>query len=154
MLEFEIAAIYYFVAGITTAQPYFEEVPLDMLTPCVFYPTPSPTAAGFSANAYRTEFAMYIKFMDYDTLAAYEMGESVLQAIMGNRRKVPLVDETGKQTGKHFRVNMPKMKRIENGVYQMELSWDRHTRYDAREAALARDIFMNGLPIGKEGRHA
>ena len=40
MLEFEIAAIYYFVAGIITAQPYFEEVPLDMLTPCVFYPTP------------------------------------------------------------------------------------------------------------------
>ena len=36
MLEYEIAAIYYFVAGIITAQPYFEEVPLDMLIPCVF----------------------------------------------------------------------------------------------------------------------
>ena len=93
---------------------------------------------------------MYVKFMDHDTLAAYEMGERVLQAIMGNRRKVPLVDETGRQTGKHFRVNMPKLKRIENGVYQMELSWDRHTRYDTREAVLARDIFINGLPIGKE----
>lgn len=150
MLEFEIAAIYYFVAGIISAQPYFEEVPLDMLTPCVFYPTPSPTAMGFSANAYKTEFAMYVKFMDHDTMAAYGMGERVLQAIMGNRRKVPLVDADGKQTGKHFRVNMPKLKRIENGVYQMELSWDRHTRYDAGEVALARDIFMNGLSIGKE----
>lgn len=67
MLEFEIAAIYYFVAGIITAQPYFEEVPLDMLTPCVFYPTPSSTAAELSTNAYKTEFAMYIKFMDHDT---------------------------------------------------------------------------------------
>ena len=144
MLEFEIAAIYYFVAGIITAQPYFEEVPLDMLTPCVFYPTPSSTAAELSTNAYKTEFAMYIKFMDHDTLAAYGLAERVLQAIMGKRRKIPLVDEAGKQTGKHFRVNMPKLKRIENGVYQMELSWDRHTRYDAREVALARDIFMNG----------
>ena len=150
MLEFEIAAIYYFVDGIITAQPYFEEVPLDMLTPCVFYPTPSPTAMGFSVNAYKTEFTMYIKFMDHDTLAAYEMGESVLRAIMGNRRKVPLVDADGKRTGKNFRVNMPKLKRIENGVYQMELSWNRHTRYDAREATLAKDIFMNGRPIGKE----
>ena len=151
MLEFEIAAIYYFVAGIITAQPYFEEVPLDMLPPCVFYPTPSPTAAGLSTNAYKTEFAMYVKFMDHDTLAAYEMGERVLQAIMGNRRKVPLVDADGKQTGKHFRVNMPKLKRIENGVYQMELSWDRHTRCAAGEVALARGIFMNGLPVGAEG---
>lgn len=150
MLEFEIAAIYYFVAGIITAHPYFEEVPLDMLTPCVFYPTPSPTAARFSANAYKTEFAMYVKFIDHDAMAAYEMGERVLQAIMGNRRKVPLVDETGKRTGKHFRVDMPKLKRIENGVYQMELSWDRHTRYNAREGLLAREIFMNGQPIGKE----
>ena len=147
MLEYEIAAIYYFVAGIITAQPYFEEVPLDMLIPCVFYPTPSPAASGFSVNAYMTEFVMYIKFIDHSTMAAYEMG---LQAIMGKRRKVPLVDGSGKQTGRSFRVNMPKLKKVENGVYQMELSWNRHTRYNAKEVTLARDIFMNGLPIGKE----
>lgn len=150
MLEYEIAAIYYFVASIITAQPYFEEVPLDMLLPCVFYPTPTTAASEFSVNAYMTEFSMYIKFMDHSTMAAYEMGESVLQAIMRNRRKVPLVDENGKQTGKNFRVNMPKLKKIENGVYQMELSWKRHTRYDAKAVTFARDIFMNGLPIGKE----
>lgn len=150
MLEYEIAAIYYFVADIITAQPYFEEVPLGMLLPCVFYPTPTPAASGFSVNAYMTEFSMYVKFMDRSTMAAYEMGESVLQALMRNRRKVLLVDENGKQTGKSFRVNMPRLKKIESGVYQMELSWNRHTRYDAKEVTLARDIFVNGLPIGKE----
>lgn len=150
MLEYEIAAIYYFVASIITAQPYFEEVPLDMLIPCVFYPTPTPVASGFSANAYMTEFTMYIKFMDHSTMAAYEMGEKVLQEVMGRRRKVPLVDKTGKQTGRSFRVNMPKLKKVDNGVYQMELSWNRHTRYDVKEVTLARDIFMNGLPVGKE----
>lgn len=150
MLEYEIAAIYYFVAGITTAQAYFEEVPMDMLVPCVFYPTPAQAASGFSVNAYRTEFAMYIKFIGHSTMAAYEMGQRVLQAVMENRRKVPLVDETGKRTGENFRVNMPKLKKVESGVYQMELSWNRHTRYGKKEIALARDIFMNGLPIGKE----
>ncbi len=150
MLEYEVAAIYYFIADIISAQPYFEEVPLDMLMPCVFYPAPTPAASGFSTNAYATEFAMYIKFMDRSTMAAYEMGEKVLQAIMGNRRKVPLVDGAGKETGRNFRVNMPKLKKIEEGVFQMELSWDRHTRYDAKEVTLARDIFMNGLPVGKE----
>lgn len=150
MLEFEVAAIYYFVARIITAHPYFEEIPWDMLLPCVFYPTPNPDARGFSVNAYATEFTMYVKFMDHSTLAAYEMGEKVLQAIMKNRRKVPLVDENGELTGKNLRVNMPKLKKIENGVYQMEVSWERHTRYDTKEVALAKDIFMNGLPIGKE----
>lgn len=150
MLEFEVAAIYYFVHGIISAQAYFEEVPLDMLIPCVFYPVPNPSAMGFSVNAYATEFSMYIKFMHHSNMEACEMGEKVLQAVMGNRRKVPLVDENGKLTGKNFRVNMPKLKKIENGVYQMELSWNRYTRYDVKDITLARDIFMNGLPIGKE----
>ena len=152
MLEYEVAAIYYFIADIISAQPYFEEVPLDMLMPCVFYPAPTPAASGFSTNAYATEFAMYIKFMDRSTMAAYEMGEKVLQAIMGNRRKVPLVDGAGKETGneKVRGIVVENLKKIEEGVFQMELSWDRHTRYDAKEVTLARDIFMNGLPVGKE----
>jgi len=150
MLEFEVAAIYYFVDRIIAAHPYFEEVPLDLLLPCVFYPAPSSDARVFSVNAYATEFTMYAKFMDHSTLAAYEMGEKVLQEVMKNRRKVPLVDENGDLTGKSFRINTPKLKKIENGVYQMEISWKRHTRYDAEEAILAKDIFMNGSPIGKE----
>lgn len=150
MLEFEIAAIYYFVASIITAHAYFEEVPEDLETPCVFYPTPDPEAFGFSLNAYNTEFAMYVKFMDHSTLEAYEMGEKVLQAILKGRRKIPLVDENGKKTGKCFRVNTPKLKKVESGVYQMEISWERYTRYTVKEVPLAREIYMNGSPTGKE----
>lgn len=150
MLEFEIAAIYYFVASLINAQPYFEEVPQDMITPCVFYPTPNPEAYGHSLSAYATEFAMYIKFMDKSTMRAYEMGEKVLQAIMGGRRMIPLVDENGELTGKHYRVNMPKLKKIESGVYQMEVSWTRYTKFEVGAVTKAQDIFMNGTPIGKE----
>ena len=150
MLEFEIAAVYYYVARLITAQAYFEEVPEDLETPCVFYPAPNPDAFGFSLNAYATEFAMYIKFMDHTTLEAYELGEKVLQAIMKGRRKIPLVDGKGNLTGKSFRVNAPKLKRVDSGVYQMELSWTRYTRYTEKEVTKARDIYMNGSLIGKE----
>ena len=34
MLEFEIAALYYFVAGILNLPAYFDEVPEDMEIPC------------------------------------------------------------------------------------------------------------------------
>lgn len=150
MLEFEIAAIYYFVAAIIEAHTYFEEVPKDMITPCVFYPTPNPEGIGHSMNAYATEFAMYVKFMDKSTMRAYQLGEKVLQSIMAGRRKIPLVDENGELTGKCFRVNMPKLKKVETGVYQMEISWIRYTRFDEGTLVKAQDIFMNGLPIGKE----
>lgn len=150
MLEFEIAAMYYYVASIIKAHAYFEEVPQDMITPCVFYPTPNPEAYGHSVSAYETEFVMYIKFMDKSTMEAYAMGEKVFQAIMGGRRKIPLVDENGELTGEKFRVNMPKLKKIENGVYQMEISWTRYTKYNIKVVPKAQNIFMNGSPIGKE----
>ena len=44
MLEFEIAALYYFVAGILNLPAYFDEVPEDMEIPCVFYPSPHQKA--------------------------------------------------------------------------------------------------------------
>lgn len=147
MLEFEIAAIYYFIASVVTATPYFEEVPEDFLTPCIFYPTPEPDASLYSTGAFATRFVMYIKFMDHDTLSAYNMAAAVLKAVMEKRNKIPLIDEMGKLTGKHFRVNAPKVKKIEQGVYQMELSWSRYTRYEAVDIHRAQNIFINGAPI-------
>lgn len=147
MLEFEIAAIYYFIAGVVTATPYFEEVPKDLLTPCIFYPTPEPDASLYSTGAFATRFVMYIKFMDHDTMSAYNMAAAALKAVMKKRNKIPIIDETGEPTGKHFRVNEPKVKKIEQGVYQMELSWNRYTRYEAADIQRAQDIFINGAPI-------
>ena len=154
MLEFEIAAIYYFVDKQIKVKPYFEEIPMDFMVPCVFYPTPNPEAFGFSTNAYGTEFVMYVKFMARSTMDAYENGEKVLQAIMKHRRKIPLVDEKGKETGKQFQINMPKLKKIESGVYQMEISWKRYSRYEENAAVMAREFFMNGLSLGKEDSYA
>ena len=55
MLEYEIAAIYYFVASVVSVHPYFEEVPEDLLVPCVFYPTPEQDTQAYSVSTYATE---------------------------------------------------------------------------------------------------
>lgn len=52
MLEFEIAALYYFVAGILNLPAYFDEVPEDMEIPCVFYPSPHQKSGDFSTNTF------------------------------------------------------------------------------------------------------
>lgn len=153
MLEFEIAAIYYFVAKQIKAKPYLGEVPIDFMVPCVIYPTPSSDPFAFSNNAYGVKFSMYVDFIARSSSEAYENSETVLQAIMQHRCKIPLVDEKGKQTGKHFQINKPELKKVERGVYQMELSWKRYSRYDEGTAAMARRFFMNGLKMGKEELH-
>lgn len=147
MLEFEIAAIYYFIASVITAHPYFEEVPEDMLTPCVFYPTPDTEGSSFSTSTYGTDFVIYVKFMDAKTSDACMMASTVLQEIMRCKKKVPLVDENGEYTGKNFKVKNAIAKKIDNGVYQMEISWTRYTRYNSNAVTLAKEFFFNGNPV-------
>jgi len=147
MLEYEIAAIYYFIDGTITAKPYFEEVPKDLMVPCVFYPTPEQRGGVFSVSKYTTDFVMYVKFMAESTLEAYNMANNVMQSLMKNKRKVPLVDENGKRTGKNFQLNNPVVKKVDNGVYQMEVSWKRYSSYNANAMTLAREFFFNGTPV-------
>lgn len=149
MLEFEIAAIYYFIASVIKAQPYFEEVPQDMLTPCVFYPTPNTDGDGFSLSSYSTDFVIYLKFIDATTSGACIMANDVLQAVMKNRRKILLVDENGKYIGKNFKIKNAIAKKIDNGVYQMEISWTRYARYNTEAVTLAKEFFFNGNPVAE-----
>lgn len=143
MLEYEIAAIYYFIADTISATPYFEEVPEDLLIPCVFYPTPEQTGGTFSLSKYSTDFVMYIKFMAQDTFSAYSMANTVMQKLMKGKRKIPIIDLSGAKTGKSFQVNNPIVRKVDNGVYQMEVSWKRYTPYDENKAALAKEVFIN-----------
>lgn len=147
MLEYEIAAIYYFIASTIKATPYFEKVPKNFMVPCVFYPTPEQSGGVFSVSKYKTDFVMYIKFMAKDTMEAYSMASKVMQELMKNKRKVPLVDETGNKTGKRFQINNPVVRKVDNGVYQMEVSWKRYTSYTADVMTKAQEFFFNGTPV-------
>lgn len=147
MLEYEITAIYYFIAERITATAYFEEVPENLMIPCVFYPTPEQNGGVFSASKYKTDFVMYIKFMAESTFKAYEMANAVQQSLMKKRRKVPLVNETGTKTGKNFQINNPVVRKVDNGVYQMEVSWKRYTPYETKQITKAKEFFMNGIPL-------
>lgn len=146
MLEHEIAAIYYFIAETVDAEPYFQEVPENLIIPCVFYPSPEQSGGVFSSSKYKTDFIMYVKFMAGSTRKAYEMGSSVLQKLMKENRKIPLVNERGVKTGKKFQINNPDLKRIDNGVYQMKISWVRYSEYTRNSVDRAHEFFINGIP--------
>ena len=150
MLEYEIAAIYYFIDSTIKATSYFKEVPHNFMVPCVFYPTPEQSGGVFSVSKYKTDFVMYIKFMAKDTLEAYSMASKVMQELMKNKRKVPLVDEKGKSIRKNFQINNPVIRKVDNGVYQMEVSWKRYTSYNANIVAKAQEFFFNGVPVSEK----
>jgi 5-hydroxyisourate hydrolase-like protein (transthyretin family) len=150
VLEYEVAALYYYVADILGIKSYFDRVPENMIIPCVFYPAPTLDPDSFSTSAFSTVFTMYVKVMDISNLSAAGKASKVIQAICKNRYKVPLVDENGKKTGKNFRIESLKSEKVDEGVYQLTFTWKRYTKYTENAAQLAREFFFNGIPIGTD----
>lgn len=147
MLECEVAAIYYFVDGVLGVKSYFNEVPEDMIIPCVFYPAPAMDPDSFSVSSFATTFTMYAKVMDINNLSAANKASEILQAVCKNRYKIPMVDENGQRTGKNFRIERLKSEKVDEGVYQLTITWKRYTSYTEKTATLAREFFFNGNPV-------
>lgn len=150
MLEYEVAAIYYYVAGLLGIKSYFDRVPENMIIPCVFYPAPEAEPDSFSTSSFATTFTMYAKVMDISNLSAAGKVSELLQSISRNRNRIPLVDENGQKTGGNFRIVGLKSGKVDEGVYQMEITWKRYTKYTEKTATLAQEFFFNGNPVGTD----
>ncbi len=148
MLDYEIASIYYFIDETIEAKPYFNEQPEDVITPCVFYPCSRQSTDDYSLNAYATNFTMYVVFMDVFTENAYAMTNTVLHKLMKNKQKVRIVDNDGVKTDKHIRLEHSEIKKVENEVYEMKLSWKRYTAFDRDAVTKAQEIFINNIKLG------
>lgn len=147
MLEYEIAAMYGFIDGTINATAYFKEIPENFVVPCVFYPTPEQSGAAFSTSKHATDFTMYVKFMAKDTMEAYSLASAVMKNLVENRLKVLLVDENGKPTGKRFQIKEPVIRKVDSGVYQMQVSWRRYSLYNKDAVTMAQSFFMNGKTV-------
>ena len=147
MLEFEVAALYYFIDNMLKINAYFNEVPENLLLPCIYYPEPDQDGDYYSLNTYRTEFTMYVNIMAKSDAEAYEIASKIVQEVLYNKMKIPMVDDNGSVKDKSLRLNLPKLKRIDNGVYQIDISWYRYTLYKREEVVKAQEFFMNKLKI-------
>ena len=146
-IEFEVAAIYYLANEVLAVQPYFDVVPEGMIVPSIFYPTPEMETDSFSTGAYQTDFTLFVKLFARTTAEAACMASELLRAVAGKRNKVELVDEEGKKTGKNFRIDKLHAEKIDEGVYQLSITWKRYTAFDERASMLAKEFFMNGTPM-------
>ena len=63
---------------------------------------------------------------------------------------MPLVDEKGKRTGRNFRIDSMEATKADEGVWQIEISWKRYTRFNEKTATLAREFYFNGTPIAEQ----
>lgn len=148
MLEQEIASIMRFVLdNAAGAAPYYDRLPEGFMVPSIYFPAPEIETRGETFATYALDYAWYIKVFHVNARPAHELALSVLTAIKAARNFIPLIDSTGKQTGKGFRLKDPELKNLDGkpSAVQLALYWSSPRPYNdpAAQKMMVYDLDMH-----------
>lgn len=138
MLEQDIASIIKFTldkAG--NPAPYYWKVPKSFAVPSVYFPTPEIDTGGDTLSTYSMNYVWGIIFFHKTSESAYQRALRVLTAIRVRRNMIAVIDIDGNETKEILRVNDPKLKPLDNGAVQLEITWTSRRPYDAEESEKA-----------------
>lgn len=138
VLEQDIASIIKFTldkAG--NPAPYYWKVPKSFAVPSVYFPTPEIDTGGDTLSTYSMNYVWGIIFFHKTSESAYQRALRVLTAIRARRNMIAVIDIDGNETKEILRVNDPKLKPLDNGAVQLEITWTSRRPYDAEESEKA-----------------
>ncbi len=147
MLEQEVASIIKFTldnAG--NPAPYYEEIKRNFVVPACYFPSPELDTDGETLQTYRVRYSWLIKFFHTTTAGAYEMAAAVLDALKRARNLVPIIGNDGIETGEFLRILDPSIKKIDSGVYHLNIEWDSRRPYDVPTEKYMQEYYITGLP--------
>lgn len=124
MLEQDLASIMSFLTIHSgNPAPYYKNVPEQFCVPAVYFPRPEIGSSGDTFSTYALDFSLFVKFFHKTKEEAYELGYAAMCALLERRNRVPLIDETGKPTGKYIHVRDPTLRAVDEGAVQLEIDW-------------------------------
>lgn len=125
MLDQELASIIHTVLeAANNPTPYYQNVPEGFDVPSVFFPVPEKFAGSSSLSSYEISYMWFIKFYASESADAFIMASNVLEHIVSRRNAIPLYNTDGTLTGKSMRIDFPRIRKIEDGVIQMQIEWN------------------------------
>lgn len=124
MLEQDLASIMSFLTIHSgNPAPYYKNVPEQFCVPAVYFPRPEIGSSGDTLSTYALDFSLFVKFFHKTKEEAYELGFAAMNAILERRNRVPLIDETGKPTGKYIHIRDPTLRAVDESAVQLEIGW-------------------------------
>lgn len=144
MIDQEPASIIRFIlAAIPEAAPHYFDTPKDFAVPAVYFPAPTFTAGGDTFLTYAFDYTWNVEIFHKTTEDAIALARRAADAIMANRRLVPLVDEAGELTGKGLRLHDPKVGKSGMLVANLTLGWASRRPYHAEDTQKMMSYILN-----------
>ena len=124
MLEQDLASIMRFLTETSgNPAPYYNNVPEQFRVPAIYFPRPDIRQWRRHAEHLRTGFSLSSNFFHRTKEDAYELGYTALNALLERRNRIPLIDESGKPTGKYIRIRDPTLRAVDESAVQLQIDW-------------------------------
>lgn len=109
---------------------YDKELPESIQVPSMYFPQPNILPLPHTKGSYQNSYTMNIHLFEKDSPTAMSKAERITQEIKSNKYQIPLVNEDGTASGKYITFSMLACERLEEGIVQVRLEWEKEFNYN------------------------
>lgn len=109
---------------------YDKELPETINIPSMYFPQPNVLPLPYTKGSYQNTYTMNVQIIEKDTPTAMTIAEEIAQTIRENKYQIPLVDEDGTASEKYITFSMVACERMEEGIVQVRLEWEKEFNYN------------------------
>lgn len=139
--ESSIARTYCELSGIEHL--YDGNIPVGFCIPSLYFPPPPIYPQRNTFNSYDSTKVLYTKVFGNDQREAAELAEKIVRGIMKQKCLIKLYSKDGSESGSLFKVSIPQMEGIEDGVVQITLEYTVVEKYTSKKSPKTQDVNIN-----------
>lgn len=143
-LTVEIGSIVKFFMDNGSFNPYYEEIPEGFKRPALYFPPLEVTSGGDTLETYKNNYSFFIKIFDEKSGVSYDKAMNIVEKIKAKRFKIPLFDSNlTSYNSKYLRFNNIEVRKLDQGVTQIYLSWYSSYLYDKIQVEKIQKFFTD-----------
>lgn len=145
MIQDEISSIARFCYNQHRVKLYYNRIPQNMVTPCMYFPEPIVTSSPDTLYTYFNAYQLFVKVFSETTQTAQRTAHTIAEAIRKAKGVIPIIDPDGSMSGKFMNVSLDiQTKELDDGVAQLSLKWKTRYCYDRETQALMGSLKIIG----------
>lgn len=132
MLELEVGSITnYLVNKAGNVKLYTDTVPANFFVPAIYIPEPVEVDPDIDTlYTYNLKYMLKVKIFHKTTQDAYAIGTRVVNELLAERNRIPLLEIDGTKTGMYFKVICEQLQKVDQGVVNIDIKWDSRRFYN------------------------
>ncbi len=145
MMEQMVASVISKIIKISCIESwYFQELPEGFKYPSLYFPIECITKDD-TLDTYIVCYMIFMKIFQLHTYEANETAFKIIHELNRHKNKIEILNEDGATTDSYIRLSEMKMSKLDEGVVQLQLTWNTPFLFETMEPIKVQNFTFNLL---------